>query len=87
MDNSTSNIITCPAGVQISAYLRKQGIKVATHCGGRGNCGRCKVRILKGTQPVMKMDEVHLTDEERSSGVRLACQAMTKEVLELEVLQ
>ena len=77
--------IYCPAGVQISAYFRNQNVQIPTPCGGRGNCGKCKVRVISGTLPVMQMDRVHLTDEELETGVRLACQAMTREPVEIEV--
>ena len=78
--------IYCPSGVQVSAFLRNRNIKVPTPCGGRGNCGKCKIRVISGTLPVMQMDKVHLTQEELETGVRLACQAMTREPVEIEVI-
>ena len=79
--------IYCPPGVQISAFLRTEKIRILTPCGGRGNCGKCKIRVISGTLPVMQMDKVHLTQEELDSGIRLACQAMTKEPVEIEVVE
>ena len=29
-------------------YLREQGIILQSDCGGRGTCGKCKVRVIKG---------------------------------------
>ena len=80
-------IIECPAGIQISAFLRKKGIPVPTPCGGHGNCGKCKVRVIEGNLPVMSMDRVHLTEEERKCGVRLACQAMPKEPVKIKLVE
>ena len=80
-----TNIISIPAGVQISAFLRRSGIRINTPCGGRGNCGKCRVRVLEGEQPVMRMDRVHLSPEELDAGARLACQAMTAEPLKVEI--
>jgi len=77
-------IVHCPSGVQISAFLRDMKIHIPTPCGGRGNCGKCKIRVVKGSLPVMQMDKVHLTQEELESGMRLACQAMTKEPVEID---
>ena len=79
--------IKCPPGVQVSAFLRTLKIRIPTPCGGRGNCGKCKIRVIEGTLPVMQMDKVHLTQEEIDSGIRLACQAMTKEPIEIEVVE
>ena len=59
----------CPPGVQVSAWLRKQGISVLTPCGGRGNCGKCKIRVLHGELPASTMDRVQLTQEEVCAGV------------------
>ena len=78
--------INCPPGVQISAFLRTMNVRIPTPCGGRGNCGKCKVRVISGSLPAMQMDKVHLTQEELDSGIRLACQAMTKEPVEIEVV-
>ncbi len=75
----------CPPHVQISAFLRSRKISVPTPCGGHGNCGKCKIRVISGSLPVMQMDKVHLTQEELDAGIRLACQAMTKEPIEIEV--
>ena len=68
--------IRCPAGVQVSAFLRSRGKPVSTPCGGRGNCGKCKIRVISGELPISSMDRVHLTQEELAEGVRLACQAL-----------
>lgn len=81
------NQMTCPGGVQISAYLRRQGVSVPTPCGGRGNCGKCIIRLIQGELPVSAMDRVHLSEEMLSSGYRLACQAMpqTDVVIEFDM--
>ena len=40
--------VSCPARVPLSIYLRQQKAAPPTPCGGRGNCGKCKVRVIKG---------------------------------------
>ncbi len=43
-------------------------------CGGRGTCGKCKVQIISGmTSPLSSQEESLLSEEEISSGIRLAC--------------
>ena len=68
--------VSCPKGMQISAYLRRLGKTVTTPCGGRGNCGKCIVRVIKGELKVSAMDRVHFSGEALRQGYRLACQAM-----------
>ena len=76
--------VTCPKGMQISAYLRSVGKTVATPCGGRGNCGKCIVRVTKGELKVSAMDRVHISEEALLQGYRLACQAMPESEVTVE---
>ena len=41
-------IIECPANMRLQDYLLSQDIHILTACGGRGNCGKCRVKVLKG---------------------------------------
>lgn len=42
-------------------------------CGGRGRCGKCKVRLISGSAGVTSAERKHLTAAELRAGVRLAC--------------
>ncbi len=53
----------------------KAGIHLDTPCGGKGICGKCKVRFLEGAPPPTEADRKFLSPEELSEGLRLACQA------------
>ncbi|MEM2466668.1 MAG: ASKHA domain-containing protein [Candidatus Bathyarchaeia archaeon] len=56
---------------------RNLGIDLSSLCGGKGNCGKCKVKIEKGVEninPLTKQDLKHLTKEEIKGNYRLACQ-------------
>ncbi len=60
--------------------LHKAGADIQCSCGGKGKCGTCRVRILE-RDSLFKTDgvltgseEIILTEEEKSSCVRLACQ-------------
>jgi len=35
-------------GESLASALRRAGIGIALHCGGRGRCGSCRVRLLEG---------------------------------------
>ena len=41
-------IVECPANVRLQDWLLSRDIHILTACGGRGNCGKCRVKILKG---------------------------------------
>jgi ferredoxin len=52
-----------------------------------GGCGVCKVAIVKGdVHKCGEMSRAHVSEQEESQGVLLACRAMPMSAIELEVL-
>jgi ferredoxin len=52
-----------------------------------GGCGVCKVAITKGdVHKCGAMSRAHVSEQEESQGVLLACRAMPMSAIELEVL-
>ena len=51
------------------------GVGIGRHCGGAGVCGKCRVRVMRGTPfaPLTRTEENLLTAEEIDNGVRLSC--------------
>ncbi len=63
-----------PAGKPLSVALADAGAPVESPCGGRGRCGRCRVRI-EGMPPApAPADRAILSAAELEAGFRLACQ-------------
>ncbi|MBM3132471.1 MAG: DUF4445 domain-containing protein, partial [Chloroflexi bacterium] len=73
-------------GVSLQAAARAIGENIESICGGKGSCGKCKVRVLNGTEHGIRSDASHLgplTEAERRYAAehglkpeeRLACQA------------
>jgi len=61
-------------GITIFEAAREAGILLASSCGGRSTCGQCKISILDGdTSPIGEGERAHLSQEEITSGLRLAC--------------
>jgi len=61
-------------GTKIFQVTRDYGVGLASLCGGKGTCGKCKVRILSGdVSPLDEREERFLSSEEISQGYRLAC--------------
>lgn len=54
-------------------------------CGGKGKCGKCKIRVLDGYLPVTSFDEACFTESEQKKGMRLACKAFPAEPLQIEL--
>lgn len=72
-------MLSCETGELLLNVLTRAGIAAESPCGGRGICGKCKVRIF--AQNGAESLDAELTDTERaflkpeeiSSGIRLAC--------------
>jgi uncharacterized 2Fe-2S/4Fe-4S cluster protein (DUF4445 family) len=81
---SPDGVVTDVArGATLLEACRAAGIAIDAVCGGVGKCGRCKVRPKGGFDAG---DTSSLTDEERASGVVLACEATVTDDVEVEIL-
>lgn len=80
-------IVECPANTRLQDYLLKNDIHILTPCGGRGNCAKCKVRILKGEAKINTMDQIWFSQKELDEGYRLGCQVFAKEPLAIEIYE
>jgi Na+-transporting NADH:ubiquinone oxidoreductase subunit NqrF len=80
-----SIIVKCPANTRLQNYLLQKEIHILTPCSGRGNCGKCKVRVLEGTAKINTMDRVWFSEEELQEGYRLGCQLYAQDPLTVEL--
>lgn len=71
--------VICREGEDILSAIQKQGAYFSAVCGGKGNCGKCKIRLLEGNLEVTPSDVKHFSEEELGQGFRLACRAYPKE--------
>jgi len=95
-ENGTAKIIFQPSGrrgevekgINIIEASRRLGVDIETLCGEKRVCGKCKVRIEKGSfekfgivsdpshiSPWQQEEEKFITSEQRKSGYRLGCVA------------
>src|SRR5215217_2647743 len=64
-----------PAGTTLFHAANWAGLPIESTCGGRGTCGKCKVRVLEGLAEPTPADQRHLADGDLDDGWRLSCQA------------
>lgn len=75
-------------GENLLGLLLREQIFVEDPCGGKGICGKCKVRVISGTTSEMTEEEAaFLKPEEQNAGVRLACLTTAEGEIEVETLQ
>ena len=71
------NVIThAPEGTTVFNAANWAGLAIDSTCGGRGTCGKCKVRLLQGANSITDADRKYLTGAELTDGWRLSCRAL-----------
>ena len=75
------------SGSSLSATLGEQGIHLPSACGGKGSCGQCRCRVLKGGGSILPTEVGFFSRKEIADGWRLGCQTKVKEDLSLAVPQ
>ena len=54
------------------SVLRTEGYFVRSDCGGKGFCGKCKIRVSRNA-PISELDRRFLKESQINTGIRLAC--------------
>jgi adenylate cyclase len=73
----------------ILVSLQREGVPIQSVCGGRAQCGRCAIRVLRGAQFLTKkgaLEAIRLEALGADPDVRLACQTHVRGDVEIEVL-
>jgi uncharacterized 2Fe-2S/4Fe-4S cluster protein (DUF4445 family) len=75
MGITNGTVIKVKAGQSLLEAIRAAAPEdVESPCGGRGTCGKCKIRVLEGNPgPPSPEERGLLTQQEITSGIRLAC--------------
>ncbi|HZD42659.1 MAG TPA: 2Fe-2S iron-sulfur cluster-binding protein, partial [Methanomicrobiales archaeon] len=70
-----NRVLTVPAGTNLLEAIRQAGVGFESVCGGRGECGKCRV-ILEGEgwQEERGAKRKFLTPRDLEKGYRLACE-------------
>jgi uncharacterized 2Fe-2S/4Fe-4S cluster protein (DUF4445 family) len=75
------------SGKSVKQLLDMTRLRVRSGCRGIGACGLCKVRILSTNLPAATLaDELHLSQNDLTNGIRLACQCYPSEDMSVEVI-
>ena len=76
-----------PPGTTLFSAAHWIGLPIDSTCGGRGTCGKCKVRIVGKPTEATDADHRELRQDEIAGGWRLSCQAHIHEDMTCEVPQ
>jgi uncharacterized 2Fe-2S/4Fe-4S cluster protein (DUF4445 family) len=76
-----------PPGTTLFSAAHWIGLPIDSTCGGRGTCGKCKVRVIEGRTDAETADHRLLRPSEIEDGWRLSCQARIYDDMVCEVPQ
>jgi len=76
-----------PPGTTVFSAAHWIGLPIDSTCGGRGTCGKCKVRVIRGGADAETADHRQLRPAEIADGWRLSCQARIYQDMTCEVPQ
>lgn len=77
--------MTVPTGGTLISTLGEQGVHLPSACGGKGSCGQCKCRVVKGGGSILPTEVPHFSRKQVQEGWRLGCQVKVKEDLALRL--
>ena len=67
--------VTVPVGMTIADAAERAGVSIPHSCGGKGTCGKCRVRVteMSNISPPSDTEKKALSSADMSAGIRLAC--------------
>ena len=71
-------IVTHDSSVTIMSTLLQNNLINGSFCGGRGDCGRCRIQFLQGADAPTAVERSVMDPQELRQGYRLACLAKPK---------
>ena len=74
-------------GSSLMATLADQQVFLPSACGGKGNCGQCKCRVVEGGGTILPTETGYFTRKQIQEHWRLGCQVKVKEDLKIVVPQ
>lgn len=89
MEQSQESVkVSCKEGANLLQTLLDAGIFVDNACSGKGICGKCKVKVLKGSlSEPSETEKKVLKKQELEDGIRLSCLAEVLGDVEIALLQ
>ena len=72
-------------GKSVLSSLAEEKVFVPSACGGRGTCGMCKLKVIKGGGNVLATETPFLTKDEIEDNVRLSCQVKIRNDIRIEI--
>ena len=83
--NDGKKTVEATPGNSLMASLAEQKIFLPSACGGKANCGQCKVQVLEGGGEILPTEVGFFNRKQIKDGWRLGCQVKVKENLKIQM--
>lgn len=83
--NDGKKTVEVAPGNSLMASLAEQKIFLPSACGGKANCGQCKVQVLEGGGEILPTEVGFFNRKQIKDGWRLGCQVKVKENLKIQM--
>ena len=83
--NEGKKVIDVTPGNSLMASLASEKIFLPSACGGKANCGQCKVQVLEGGGEILPTEVGFFNRKRIKDGWRLGCQVKVKENLKIKM--
>ena len=83
--NDGKKVIDVTPGNSLMASLASEKIFLPSACGGKANCGQCKVQVLEGGGEILPTEVGFFNRKQIKDGWRLGCQVKVKENLKIQM--
>ena len=83
--NDGKRVLDVPQGGDVMHTLADQGIFLPSACGGKANCGQCKVQMIEGGGEILETEKGQFNRKQIKAGMRLGCQVKVKENLKIRI--
>ena len=80
---TTGKTLDVKEGESLLQALKRQGVYLVTSCGGKGICGKCRVRLIEGEYRIESTGK--LESREIDLGIVLACQTFSEGNITIDI--
>jgi len=80
---TTGKTLNVSEGESLLEALKRQDVYLVSSCGGKGICGKCRVRLMEGEYRIESTDK--LEPREIDAGIALACQTFPSEDIIIDI--
>lgn len=83
--NNGKKELNVTPGSSLMSTLAGEKILLPSACGGKANCGQCKVQVLEGGGEILPTEVGFFNRKQIKDGWRLGCQVKVKEDMKIQV--